>query len=229
MEEPHIRIIPNIGRNADTKRRNIFEETSSENVRHDEIPPLQRKKIDILNIETQKTNEEFAEKKEVSVFTWLVIALVVVVVILLIFVIYYTLTKNSNDANLAALHKIVEPTINPIHRAVYSSGAVSQEQPSQQQYHQKQSSEERHQLYVDPTEEELDRALQRANNIKNDNLEKVDKVDKKDEKDEKYIQMSEHIERLIIDEEIDDNDDFDVNRVEQSEIEQFHTSVIEEA
>lgn len=120
MEEPHIPVIPNINSQTNSNshaninsqankksRRNIFDSE-----RDPEQQTIPRKKIDILDIETQKTNEELSSKKEDSSLSWIIVALVVVVIILLIAITYYILTKNSAKLASPIPPDIVKP--NPI-------------------------------------------------------------------------------------------------------------------
>ena len=58
MEDPHVPVVPNINSSQKKQRKNIFE-----NVKDPDVQQVLKKKIDILEVETPKTNEEIVKDK----------------------------------------------------------------------------------------------------------------------------------------------------------------------
>jgi hypothetical protein len=241
MTEEHIPVVPNIGTQKRTKR-NIFSEDNIEGM------SLPRKKIGILDIETQKTDEETAAKKESGSISWLFIVLIVVIIILLLTIIYYVVTKNSNKGMV--IHpEVVRPMAYPssqhMHKGNVASNAhhkVLEKVPNGPGSGSGTQHAEiaRHQLYVEPTEEELNAALTQAQSkreleekyieeisIDGDNVEskKQNSVNFTDMEKNMEKNIDENIENLIYDGEFGD-DDGNINKVDPKEIDEFHKQVI---
>jgi hypothetical protein len=243
MEETHIPIIPNINTTQSKKqRRNIFDGEKDSNIA--DVPYIPRKKIDILDLETQKTNEELSSKKEDNGLSWVIIALVIVVIILLIAITYYILAKNSDKATPIPLD-VLKP--NPIHNQMSQMAQQMQHPPMQHspmQHPPMQHSPMQHppmqhphvqhppmqqdevdinkpitsrpKIYVEPTGDELDDVLERVQNMKNEE-------NPIDDKETTYI--NQNIENLIYDEDFSD-DNGNINYVDPNEINEFHNQAI---
>ncbi len=203
MTDTHIPVVPNIGAHKKTKR-SIFENDA------EDVPPLSRKKIDILDIETQKTDEETAAKKEGGSISWILIVLIIVIIILLIAIIFYVFSKNSNRGD--AIHpEIVRPmtfaTAQHVHRM------TNNQEPAQ---NTQSNGPARHQLYVEPTKEELNATLSRAQGAKELNDEEtqeiisspIDDAKPKHDDDSNVInitEIDENIESLIYEDEFNND------------------------
>ncbi len=211
MEARHIPIIPNI-KKKQQKKNNIFDGDKDPDVQH-----ILKKKVEILDLETEPTEEELSSIKEnKSSVSWIIIALVIVVILLLVAVTYFILTKNG---------KAIEEIPPDIIRPWTPSNNTNKHAPKNNNIVPQTTDKTIPQNnFIEPTEEELDNALERASDLKyNVSPGDVSPGDVSPGEDE---YMDENIKNLIMEDEYDGDN---MNYLNVGEIDEFHKQVIQEA
>ncbi len=204
----HIPVRPNIN-SGELKRKskNIFEDNKDPDVQR-----ILKKKIDVLDMETQLTKEESSSKKsEEDSSPWLIISLIIIVIILIIAIIYYVLKQNKiepipeNIITPNALYLQQQALQDQLlreqlmrHQMQPNQSQPNQSQPNQSQPNQSQPNQpqpnQSQPNQPQPTKKELDSVLDRLN---------LDMESEKNLDPLQNVVLDEHTENLILDEEYD--------------------------
>lgn len=232
--DEHVPIHPHIGIK---QKKNLFE-----NNQEPDVQRVLKKKVDVMEMDAQKTNEESMASSGTS--TWLLIALIIVVIILLIGVAYYIFKNNSTRTGIP--YNIIRPSETPPrhHIEQLAKQEPMKTQINQTNYQKKENNNTEHNVSSvpqqsqppqphgqEPTEQELQEVLMRAgNNIKESistNNKDINEIKEQTAETKLNNILDKNIENLILDEDTDDTLNVAYDNID--EIEDFQKKVILES